>query len=74
MVVAGPFLLRGAKEICDAVGESPRDIKRLVEEEGLPAWKRSGHQREPWKASPQRLAEWAAEQDVKYTRRTRACP
>ena len=61
------YLLRGAKAICEAVGENPRDIKTLVEKEGLPAWKRSEHHREPWKASPERLAKWAAEQDAKYS-------
>lgn len=60
------FLLKGAKEICDAVGENPRDIKDLVENEGLPAWKRSDKPKEPWRAHPDRLAKWAREQDEKY--------
>lgn len=60
------FLLRGAREICEAVGENPRNIKDLVEKEGLPAWKRSDNDKEPWRAHPERLAKWAKEQDEKY--------
>lgn len=52
--------LRGAKEICAAVGENPKEIVRLVEEEGLPAWKRAG--RGPWRALPADLARWVRAQ------------
>lgn len=52
-----PICLRGAKEICKAVGENPKEMAYLVREVGLPAWKRSG--RGVWKALPEDLLEWA---------------
>lgn len=39
-----------------AVGENPKEIVRLVEEQGLPAWKRAG--RGPWRALPRDLERW----------------
>ena len=48
--------LRGAKAICAAVGESPKNITDLVLRKGLPAWKDS-----PlgcWRALPEDLRTW----------------
>jgi len=52
--------LRGAREICEAVAESPRSILHLVRDEGLPAWRaRPGG---VWKALPEDLRDWLARQ------------
>lgn len=52
--------LRGAREICEAVAESPRSILHLVRDEGLPAWRaRPGG---VWKALPEDLRDWLASQ------------
>ncbi len=48
--------LRGAKAICEAVGENPKDIVRLVGVLGLPAWKREN--KGPWRALPEDLHRW----------------
>lgn len=48
--------LRGAKAICEAVGENPKEIVRLVEVKGLPAWKREG--KGAWRALPEDLQSW----------------
>ena len=52
--------LRGARQICEAVAESPRSILHLVRHEGLPAWRaRPGG---VWKALPEDLRDWLARQ------------
>lgn len=56
--------LRGAKEICLAVGENYKDIGWLVENEGLPAFRRFDNG--VWKARPAALRKWLAEQEKKY--------
>jgi len=48
--------IRGAKAICEAVGENPRDILELVERQGLPAWRRSSNG--SWRALPEDLHDW----------------
>ncbi len=48
--------IRGAKAICEAVGENPKEIVRLVEEQGLPAWKRDN--KGAWRALPDDLVRW----------------
>ncbi|MGE4503817.1 MAG: DNA-binding protein [Desulfovibrionaceae bacterium] len=48
--------LRGAKAICEAVGENPKEIVRLVEGQGLPAWKRDN--KGAWRALPEDLRQW----------------
>ncbi|MDD4732394.1 MAG: DNA-binding protein [Desulfovibrio sp.] len=48
--------LKGAKAICMAVGENPKEIVRLVREQGLPAWKREN--RGVWRALPEDLVSW----------------
>lgn len=60
----GRVVIKGAKAIADAIGEYRGDISRLVEKEGLPAWRSDG--RGPWKAIPQDLHEWAKKQRDKY--------
>jgi hypothetical protein len=52
--------LKGAKEICDAVGENPKNIHDLVKDHGLPAWKRG--RRGAWRALPDDLRRWIREQ------------
>ncbi|SKA85588.1 hypothetical protein SAMN02745704_01898 [Paucidesulfovibrio gracilis DSM 16080] len=48
--------IKGAKAICMAVGENPKEIVRLVREQGLPAWKREN--RGTWRALPEDLLMW----------------
>lgn len=48
--------IKGARAICKAVGESPKDILWLVETRGLPAWKREGCG--GWRALPEDLKRW----------------
>ena len=52
--------LKGAKEICTAVGENPKHISELVRTMGLPAWKRDC--RGTWRALPEDLRRWVREQ------------
>ena len=52
--------LKGAKEICEAVGENPRNITELVRHKGLPAWKRDD--KGSWRALPEDLQRWIREQ------------
>lgn len=54
------FCFKGAKEICEAVGENPKNIHELVREHGLPAWKRGA--RGTWRALPDDLRRWIREQ------------
>ncbi|QGY39657.1 DNA-binding protein [Pseudodesulfovibrio cashew] len=54
------FCLKGAREICDAVGENPKNIHDLVKEHGLPAWKRGA--KGTWRALPDDLRRWIREQ------------
>lgn len=54
------FCLKGAKEICEAVGENPKNIHELVKDHGLPAWKRG--RRGTWRALPDDLRRWIREQ------------
>lgn len=51
-----PICLCGAKAICDAVGENPKEIVKLVQEYSLPAWKRGG--KGTWRALPEDLIQW----------------
>ncbi|WP_022662130.1 hypothetical protein [Paucidesulfovibrio longus] len=52
--------IKGAKAICSAVGENPKEIVRLVREKGLPAWKREN--RGSWRALPEDLSRWMRDQ------------
>ena len=52
--------LKGAREICEAVGENPRNITELVRFKGLPAWKRED--KGSWRALPEDLQRWIREQ------------
>ena len=52
--------IRGAKDICAAIGENPKEMLKLVEEQSLPAWRRDG--RGAWRALPEDLRIWLAEQ------------
>lgn len=54
------FCLKGARDICDAVGENPKNIHELVKEHGLPAWKRGA--KGTWRALPDDLRLWIREQ------------
>lgn len=48
--------LKGAKAICEAVGQDHKQISRLVRDEGLPAFRRGGKGK--WLALPSDLARW----------------
>lgn len=48
--------IKGAAEICKAVGQNSKEIKRLVDEKGLPAFKVDN--RGSWIALPDDLAKW----------------
>lgn len=54
------FCLKGAKDICSAVGENPKNINELVQDFGLPAWKREV--KGTWRALPEDLRRWIREQ------------
>tara|TARA_Y100001978_G_C23698661_1_gene439308 strand:- start:2796 stop:3032 length:237 start_codon:yes stop_codon:yes gene_type:complete len=54
------FCLKGARDICDAVGENPKNIHELVKDHGLPAWKRGA--KGTWRALPDDLRQWIREQ------------
>ena len=54
-----PICFKGAKAICKAAGENPREIANLVKS-GFPAFKVGG--RGPWKALPEDLKRWVKEQ------------
>ena len=51
---------KGAKEICEAVGENPKEMVKLVEKHDLPAWKRDN--RGSWRALPEDLERWIRHQ------------
>lgn len=53
---AEKICLRGARAICAAVGENPKQILELVLQRGLPAWK--SNPRGCWRALPEDLKEW----------------
>ena len=54
----------GADEICGFVREEPRNIRALVLEEGLPAWKRNDNG--VWRALNTDLMHWLVGQRKKY--------
>lgn len=58
--------LNTAEEIAAYIKESPDRIKYLVENEGLPAWKRDD--KGSWKALDIDLSDWLVEQRMKYLR------
>jgi hypothetical protein len=52
--------LKGARDICSAVGENSKNINELVSDYGLPAWKRDS--KGTWRALPDDLRRWIREQ------------
>ena len=52
--------LKGARDICDAVGENAKNINELVKTHRLPAWKRGV--KGTWRALPEDLRGWLREQ------------
>ncbi|MGE4553079.1 MAG: DNA-binding protein [Desulfovibrionaceae bacterium] len=61
----GPVLCyKGAKAICEAIGENPRELARLVRQSRLPAWRR--HERGAWRALPEDLLHWLRRQRDAY--------
>ena len=52
--------IKGARAICEAVGENPKQIVRLVAELALPAWRRAGSG--SWRALPEDLKRWVLTQ------------
>ncbi len=59
-----PIVYRGAKEICNVVGEDFRAIHKLVADEALPAWRRRADG--VWRALPEDLETWITKQRNKY--------
>lgn len=59
------LLIKGADAIARAIGERRHDIKRLVDEEGLPAWQKDGQG--PWRARPSSLDKWLEDQEKKHS-------
>lgn len=57
-------VLNTADEIAKFIGENPDRIKHLVENEGLPAWRRTPFG--AWKAVDVELSEWVLRQSIKY--------
>lgn len=60
------LLLKGADAIAKAIGESRQSIPDLVEEAGLPAWRKDG--KGPWRARPASLDKWLEDQEKKHTK------
>ncbi|GAB6126797.1 DNA-binding protein [Humidesulfovibrio idahonensis] len=60
MDVHAGICIKGARAICEAVGENPKQIVRLVAEMGLPAWRRNGSG--SWRALPEDLKRWVLAQ------------
>lgn len=52
--------LKGARAICESIGENPKNINELVRVHGLPAWKRVG--KGNWRALQEDLLVWMREQ------------
>lgn len=59
--------LKGAKDICLAVGENPKNMHQLVRMHGLPAWKRGV--KGTWRALPEDLRAWLREQRNQHMER-----
>lgn len=60
MDIHSGICIKGARAICEAVGENPKHIVRLVAELGLPAWRRAGSG--SWRALPEDLKRWVLAQ------------
>lgn len=60
MDIHAGICVKGARAICEAVGENPKQIVRLVNELGLPAWRRAGSG--SWRALPEDLKRWVVVQ------------
>ena len=58
------LIYKGAKEIGRAIGAGRNEVPRLVDQEGLPAWKESDAG--PWKALPEDLRAWLVQRRKKY--------
>ena len=60
MDIHAGICIKGARAICEAVGENPKQIVRLVSELSLPAWRRNGSG--SWRALPEDLKRWVLKQ------------
>lgn len=58
------IVYKSADEICKYIKENPKDIARLVQEEGLPAWRRND--KGTWRALSEDLTAWLKGQRDKY--------
>lgn len=61
-----PLCYCGAKEICGAIKEDPRQIQALIEHEGLPVFRRGPKCK--YRALPADLGKWLIGQRDKYTK------
>ena len=57
-------VLNSAEQIGKFIGENPDRIKHLVENEDLPAWRRTPLG--AWKAIDVELSDWLLKQSLKY--------
>ena len=62
------IVLRGAKEIGQALGKGRNEVVRLIREEDLPAWKETPSS--PWQALPEDLHRWVRERADRYLRQS----
>jgi len=63
------ILIIGKKQLAQELGVGHNQIRRLVEEEGLPAWQEGG--RKVWRALPEEVAAWCKARRRKYRLRAR---
>lgn len=57
-----PIVITGGKNILKSIGYRHISIKRLVEDEGLPAWQ----EKKMWRAIESELVEWLMERRERF--------
>ena len=58
------IVIVGRKAICRAIGYNPREMHRLVEKDGLPAWQEGQNMK--WRAICSELESWLKKRRKKY--------